>query len=100
MGLKEAKDYIDNLCLININEEQTSRCFIATACYGDYNNPEVKFFRAYRDNVLIKNYFGRLFVSLYYMTSPPVATLINKSDVLKRFIRKGVLGPILKLIQQ
>ncbi len=99
MGLKEAKDYIDNLCLINIKEEPSSGCFIATACYGDYNSPEVKFFRAYRDNVLIKNYFGRLFVSLYYIISPPIATQINKSDFLKRLIRKRVLGPILNLIQ-
>jgi hypothetical protein len=50
-----------------------SGCYIATACYGDFNSPEVLFFRQYRDNVLIKNSLGKFLVRLYYIFSPKVA---------------------------
>jgi ribosomal protein L7/L12 len=62
-GLKESKDYVDNLM------EQPGfiggpkkGCFIATACYGDYNAPEVKLLRHYRDEVLQQSVPGRAFI--------------------------------------
>lgn len=100
MGLKEAKDYIDNLCLINIKEMPSSGCFIATACYGDYESTEVREFRKFRDGVLLKNYFGRQFVSFYYFLSPPTAKTLSNSESSKRIIRSFFLEPILYLIQK
>jgi hypothetical protein len=41
-------------------------CFIATAVYGNPHAPEVETLREIRDNVLAKNVFGKLFISLYY----------------------------------
>ena len=81
-------------------QAKTGGCFIATACYGDYESPEVKEFRRFRDNVLVKYYFGRLFISSYYFISPTFADIISKSDKTKRIIRKVFLIPILYLIKK
>ena len=73
-------------------------CFIATACYGDYNAPQVLVLRDYRDTVLVKSYFGRLFINSYYAISPPIANFIAKSEILKTFIRRFIVLPIVKIL--
>lgn len=45
-------------------------CYIATAVYGSYDCPQVWTLRRYRDNVLRKNIFGRMFIKIYYFLSP------------------------------
>ena len=100
LGLAESKEYVDYLVLKNGLKKPKSGCFIATACYGDYESPEVKEFRQFRDNVLLKYYFGRLFISSYYFISPPFADLISKSEKSKKIIRKVFLAPILNLINK
>jgi hypothetical protein len=99
LGLAESKGYVDHLILKNGLKKPKSGCFIATACYGDYEKPEVKEFRKFRDNVLLKHYFGRIFISAYYFISPTFAGLIRKSDYAKTIIRKLFLTPILNLIK-
>lgn len=68
-------------------------CFIATAAYGSYLEPEVMALRKFRDRYLLTNRAGRLFVRLYYAYSPPVAAAIAKSEVL-RFSVRGALTPV------
>lgn len=99
LGLKESKAYVVQLMSKNGVVEPKSGCFIATACYGDYEKPEVKEFRKFRDNVLLKYYLGRLFISAYYFISPTFANLIKKSDYAKIIIRKLFLTPTLSLIK-
>lgn len=75
-------------------------CFIATACYGNYSAPEVLVLREYRDKVLLQTYLGKLFVSLYYLVSPFLATIIAKSNRLQKFVKTYLLQPIVRRIQQ
>ncbi|MCW1296084.1 MAG: hypothetical protein OH319_00175 [Candidatus Parvarchaeota archaeon] len=42
-----------------------SGCFIATVVYGRGSH-KLKSFRRFRDKVLLRNKFGRLFISFYY----------------------------------
>jgi hypothetical protein len=77
-----------------------SSCFIATACYGDYDAPEVLVLRDYRDNVLLKTFFGRIAVDAYYLISPPIAKALYKSESIKDFVRKNILAPIVSKIKQ
>ncbi len=45
-------------------------CFIATATYGNINNPIVIIFRMFRDNILAHFKIGRKLINKYYQLSP------------------------------
>lgn len=45
-------------------------CYIATYTYGNYNAPEVLILRKFRDEKLLNNFIGKLFVKIYYAISP------------------------------
>ena len=72
-------------------------CFIATAAYGSYMDPQVVTLREFRDNVLQKTYLGRKFVVYYYEYSPAIAAIIADNHTL-RFIVRVLLTPVVYLI--
>lgn len=74
-----------------------NRCFIATAAYGSAYAPSVVLLRHFRDQYLLTNRPGRLFVNTYYRYSPPIADFIAKSDFLRAVVRV-LLTPILCLV--
>jgi len=69
------------------------RCTIATAAYGSYLDPHVKVLREFRDEYLLTNPVGRVFVHIYYRVSPPVAGLISRHESL-RAITRWLLTPL------
>jgi hypothetical protein len=71
-------------------------CYIATVCYGDYDSNEVKVFRKYRDEVLSKNIFGRIFIQIYYFLSPSVANYLKERLYLNSKIKLHILDKIYK----
>ena len=68
-------------------------CFIATAAYGSYLEPEVRLLRQFRDDYLLTNAPGRAFVDWYYATSPEYARVIAASEPLRALVR-GLLTPL------
>jgi hypothetical protein len=70
-----------------------SGCFIATATYGTANDYRVKELRYFRDNLLLKNSFGKDVIYLYYKVSPSVAKLVEKSSSIRQVI-KCILYPV------
>ncbi|MCX8082381.1 MAG: choice-of-anchor D domain-containing protein [bacterium] len=62
-------------------------CFIATAAFGSPLHPYVNILRNFRDNILLKSKAGKSFVRWYYLHSPAVAKVIEKSVTLKIFTR-------------
>ena len=73
-------------------------CFIATAAYGSSLSQEVFILRRWRDRLLLKKPFGRIFVNAYYKISPPIARIIEKSKILKRLV-KAILKPLILYIK-
>jgi len=94
-GLKDSLEYVDKIVPPGVYKK-TEGCFIATACYGDYNAKEVVVLRHYRDNVLRQTKAGRLMVQLYYQLSPGLARFIQDKAILKKTIRQYILQPLVK----
>lgn len=74
-------------------------CFVATAAYGSFIAPEVILLSHFRDKVLLPSKLGALFVSFYYRVSPPLASLIARSEFLRTATRNLFLVPVLKLLK-
>jgi len=71
-----------------------SNCFIATAAYGTPMTEEVKILSRFRDECLLTNPLGKIFVMTYYKISPPIADFIREHPVLKNVVRK-TLKPLI-----
>ncbi|GHV07589.1 hypothetical protein FACS1894217_08670 [Clostridia bacterium] len=66
----------------------TGKCYVATAVYGDYDAPQVRTLRRFRDGTLKKNLFGRLFIRVYYALSPPLARRLTPNTGVGRRVRR------------
>lgn len=62
-------------------------CFIATAAFGTPMADEVKILCDLRDKYLIRSRLGRILINFYYSYSPPVASFIKQSPLLRAFLR-------------
>ncbi len=71
-------------------------CFIATAAFGTAMADEVRHLRAFRDQYLLTNDWGRSFVDWYYRTSPPLADYLRERDGLRAVVR-AALQPLIGL---
>jgi tetratricopeptide (TPR) repeat protein len=70
-------------------------CFVATACYEDYDHPVVMELRRFRDECLDASMAGQAFVRWYYQWSPTFARLVARSRILKVLARVLIVTPAL-----
>ena len=73
-------------------------CFIATAAYGSYLEPEVRVLRNFRDEFLLTNRAGRSFVEWYYRNSPAIAAEIAEHEWMRSMVRMG-LSPVIYVVK-
>ena len=64
-------------------EASSSGCYVATAVYGSYDCPEVWTLRRYRDFTLDETWYGRLFIKVYYATSPTFVKYFGNAKLFK-----------------
>ena len=100
-SLKASKEFVDNLAVRHgIVTPKTGACFVATACYGNYDAPEVVVLRRFRDNYLLQRHWGKLFVKFYYRVSPPMARFIASHHGTGIWIRNRILNPIVQYLSK
>lgn len=86
----------------NPTPNPTSRCFIATAAYGSELEPPVQFLREFRDDVVLKSKFKRMFefiLNIYYKFSPPVADQMRKNKPFKIIMKYSIVLPFVALVR-
>ena len=69
-------------------------CFIATACYKDYDHPVVLHLRSFRDDYLNDKKWGQAFIKFYYHHSQKYAHIISKNEFLKYSLKVFLIKPI------
>ena len=80
--------------------QASGSCFVATACFGDYDHSTVMVLRQFRDLTLMENGAGRAFITFYYWCGPQLARFVERVPVLKPPIRwalglfAGVYAPL------
>ena len=62
-------------------------CYIATCVYGSYQDPNVCALRRYRDTYLANRIYGRLFIKIYYASSPIMVKVFGKNKVFVSFFK-------------
>lgn len=67
--------------------KRATGCFIATVTYGGYDTTNVRFLRAFRDEILRQKFLGRLFIRCYYKIGPSLATVVDRSPAMKKASR-------------
>ena len=80
------------------NTSSNGGCYIATSVYGSYNCPEVWTLRRYRDYILVKKWYGRAFVRIYYAISPTFIKLFGETKLFKK-ICKSKLDKLVNNLQ-
>jgi hypothetical protein len=91
LAARQIKDEIEN-------PPKKGMCFVATAAYGSHLSPEVLALSTFRDEVLLPSKLGNGFVGFYYLASPPLASLIAKSALLRVAVRRLFIAPVLWLL--
>lgn len=75
-------------------------CYIATAVYGSYDCPEVWTLRRFRDNYLDEIVLGRVFIKLYYATSPTIVKSFGHTNWFNKIWKRTLDNFVLKLHQK
>jgi len=89
------KYYPNGSVQVNINTHK-GPCFIATAAYGTPVAQDVRYLRAFRDEYLLTNGPGTLFVNFYYTVSPPIAQELSNHDEARALVRTALM-PLISL---
>ena len=102
INIQSGNESLAMMCQARVASSTSSgggHCFIATAAFGTPLEPEVQTLRKFRDDDLMANTAGRLFVDLYYTVSPPIADFIRDKETLKAIVRAG-LTPIIYIVDK
>lgn len=87
----------ENIASSNGNKKEG--CYVATMVYGDYNHPNVKILRNYRDTKLHKSLWGKIFICLYYKLSPKFVQLFRRFRLFHN-VSRLILGIIVRYLNK
>lgn len=67
-----------------------SSCFVATQVYNDSNSDEVVALRKWRDEVLLQNAFGKVFVKYYYRFGEKMALFLKNHTLIEKTVKWAI----------
>ena len=73
-------------------------CFIATAAYGTPLHEDIDVLRSFRNEYLMTNLPGKIFIKIYYTISPSIADVISENNRLRTIVREGFVKPLVNLV--
>ena len=76
--------------ILYIDFFKPGRCFIATAAFRTEDAFPVFFLRYFRDHHLSRKILGRKFIDWYYLNGEKLASLVEKSDLLRLFVKTAI----------
>ena len=79
------------------SKKKNKGCYIATCVYGSYDCPQVWTLRRFRDEHLSTSWYGRAFISTYYLISPYLVELFGEKKWFKDMWKKTLNRIINKL---
>ena len=85
---------------VSVPEVSSSGCYVATAVYGSYDCPEVWTLRRFRDFTLDETWYGRLFIKVYYASSPTFVKYLGNVKLFKSQGKKLLDKWVAKLNRQ
>lgn len=91
------KDIID--LIIKTAKKKKRRCFIASSAFEGNSDITVRLLTQYRDQVLEESAGGKAFIHFYYLFSPQVASLLDKSPLLRAVARRQ-LSPLAHFLKK
>ncbi len=65
--LNEDSYFISNM---SGQDSRSKNCYVATLVYEDIDHPKVQILRNFRDKKMSSNFFGKIFIIIYYKYSP------------------------------
>ena len=75
---------------MRIESKSGATCFVASAVYEDPNHPDVIVLRKYRDDILAKNFLGRVFIKIYWVLGPRLAVMVGGHPRTKALCRRAL----------
>ena len=81
-----------------VKPSHSDGCFIATAAFGNQDISEVIVLRELRDKVLVNYLVGRIFIASYALLSPPIASIIRQSYLLRKLTRAFLRSIVLPFV--
>lgn len=72
-------------------DKKNRNCFVATAAFENAGAPEVETLRRFRNQCLLPNRSGRLFVKAYYAAGPRLARFVSSHPRLRRSVRRALV---------
>jgi hypothetical protein len=76
-----------------------SKCFVATAVFGDPMAPEVETLHRFREQVLNTSAAGRWLVAIYWRVGPRAARWMERHDWGRTTVRAILLRPLCKALR-
>lgn len=81
----------------DLEKRRKRGCYIATSVYGSYDCPEVWTLRRFRDNILAKTFYGRLFIKTYYAISPTLVKYFGNQKWFNNLFKPRLDKLVIKL---